>query len=61
MERKKKYSCGCEQVSKRVSAYSPHPADTAGGKSPGRDGGSLLHEASNWEPEAVAERVLVNE
>lgn len=45
----------------RVSAYSPHSADTAGGKSPGRDGGSLLHEASNWEPEAVAERVLVNE
>lgn len=45
----------------RASACSPHSADTAGGKSPGRDGGSLLHEASDWEPEAVAERVLVNE
>lgn len=42
-------------------AYSPHSADTAGGKSPGRNGGSLLHEASDREPEAVAERVLVNE
>lgn len=58
---KKQHSRARRQVQTRAPAYSPHSADTAGGKSPGRNGGSLLHEASNREPEAVAERVLVNE
>lgn len=40
---------------------SPHSADTTCGQSPGSNGGPLLHEASNWEPETVAKRVLVDQ
>lgn len=39
----------------------PDAADTTRGESSGSDGGSLLHEASDREPETVAERVLVDQ
>lgn len=33
----------------------PDTTDTASGQGPWGDSGALLHEATNWEPQAVAE------
>lgn len=44
-----------------LNQYLPHSTDAACGQSSGSDGGSLLHEAANRKPQAVAKRVLIDQ
>lgn len=51
----------CVCVSEGLGVLLPNSTDAACGERPGGNSGALLHEPPHGEPEAVPQRVLINE